>query len=135
MMIPRIRMMQSMVEKMAKDEDNNEKFNAEDLFDQALNREWRKEYYNNYVWSGEFWEYPLLQCLHTTPLSGKMDPDDFLFTKQPLHVRLSPKQLEKAASKGEIRCPGCEDCPDKTCKAVFKIVKDMPRYLWMDGNY
>lgn len=132
LMKPATQMMQSMVKMMAQDEDAGKKFNADGIFDQTMDRGWGKEYYNDYVWSKEFWDYPLLQCVHAAPLKGKMDPDDFLFTKQPLHVKLSPKQLEKAVSKGKICCPGCADCPDRRCRAVFKITEDInPRYLWM----
>jgi hypothetical protein len=132
MMTPRVQMMQSMVAKMAQDADAGEKFNAGEMLDQTLDRKWRKEYYNDCVWSEEFWEYSLLQCVRSSPIRGKMDLDDFLYIRQPLHVRLSPRQLKKAVSKGEMRCSGCADCPDRTCRAVFKITEDINlRYLWM----
>ncbi|MCL6591949.1 MAG: hypothetical protein K6U80_18620 [Firmicutes bacterium] len=132
LMQPQIRMMKAMMENMAPGADTNEKFNADGIFEQMMNREWRKDYYNDTVWSEEFWEYPLLQCVHGTPLQGKMDLDDFLYTKRPLHVKLSPKQLAKAVSQGVIRCPGCPECPVRTCRAVFKIMEEQnSRYLWM----
>jgi len=87
----------------------------------------RLSYFNDHVWSEEFWSTLILPCdRHRghAPRSGTFDLDDFLWLSDPRLVRLPLTQLDSVSRCWEVTCPECQ--------TPYKITLDpYPRYLWM----
>ena len=91
----------------------------------------RLKYFNDYVWSDEFWYDPLLPCStcrRNSVTPGEIDVDAFLWLRESHLVPLTPEQLEEAIERGYALCPGCG--------MSYEIVEaPHPRLLWMPIRY
>lgn len=91
----------------------------------------RFKYFNDPVWSGEFWEDPLLPCATCRRNSAPpawFDIDSFLWLREPHLVPLTRQRLEEAVERGHLCCP--------VCQTTYEIKEaPNPRLLWMPTRY
>ncbi len=91
----------------------------------------RVKYFNDHVFSREFWEDPLLPCTECKKRGNppnQNEVDAFLWIQEPGMVRLTVDLLQHSLLDGVITCP--------TCKTAYLIEVDKyPRYLWMPVRY
>lgn len=94
-------------------------------------------YVKDHVWTREFWDFPLLQCVNCGRMiqnyntiktniaktNVDFDIDAFIWSTEPLLFRLTPERVMEASKRGEIECP--------KCKKLYKLKSSLPRYLWM----
>lgn len=67
-------------------------------------------YHDDYVWSKEFWEHPVIDCHNCRNIGGnksKFNVDDFLWTKGKWFTKLSPEEADHYSQRGEFKCPNC----------------------------
>jgi len=87
----------------------------------------RLSYFNDHVWSEEFWSTLLMPCEHhkePTPRPRTLNLDNFLWLSDPGLVRIPPSEFDSASHCWEITCP--------ICGTPYNITLDpYPRYLWM----
>jgi hypothetical protein len=91
----------------------------------------RLKYFNDPVWSEEFWEDTLLPCAtcgRNSPTPAWLDLDAFLWLREPHLVRLTTEQLEAAVERGHLPCP--------VCQTTYEIREaPNPRLLWLPVRY
>lgn len=90
-----------------------------------------REYFADPVWDKEFWEYPLLQCKCPAVGQQQVDLEKFLWLKEPLHIEITPREMERAIKRGTLQCPKPADCPNRECNAAYRIEQRQARYLWL----
>ncbi|HEV2915096.1 MAG TPA: hypothetical protein VGX92_17600 [Pyrinomonadaceae bacterium] len=91
----------------------------------------RLKYFQDHVWSEEFWNEPLLACTECQKKAGpqlRIDLNAFLWLREPHLVRLTPAQLETSVQQGYVNC--------HRCGTLFEIKEaEHPRYFWMPVRY
>ena len=108
-----------------------EGLDIDEAFEKQKDINFMKSYYNDPVWDTNFWENSLLQCRCSTHSHNVLDLEGFLWLKDPLHIEITPTQLEKALREGVIACPKPDNCPNRQCSAMYRIETAAPRYLWL----
>jgi hypothetical protein len=91
----------------------------------------RLDYFNDRVWSDEFWNDLLLPCVTCQRSNGattEVDMEAFLWLREPYLRRFAPEQLVEAAERGYLCCP--------VCQTTYEILEaPTPRLLWMPTRY
>ncbi len=93
-------------------------------------------YFKDHVWTKEFWDFPLMQCINCGTIikdnaiktslartNVEFDVEAFVWSKEPVLFRLAPEYVMDASKRGEIECP--------KCKKQYNLKGALPRYLWM----
>ncbi|ELR98397.1 hypothetical protein GLO73106DRAFT_00022280 [Gloeocapsa sp. PCC 73106] len=89
----------------------------------------RLKYFNDHVWSKEFWEYPVLECANPKCKTigqhkNHFNVDDFLWTRGQGFYHITPKEMKTSIKSGKIQCPNC--------KAIYQFKEAVyPHYQWM----
>ncbi|MEL6439108.1 MAG: hypothetical protein AAFQ80_07640 [Cyanobacteria bacterium J06621_8] len=90
------------------------------------------KFFNNRVFSNEFWNNPILDCpcCRTIGNSNNLyDVDSFLDAEGQNFTRFTPQQVEHALATGEVICSNLK------CNTVYEFSEGAPHYLWLPlGN-
>lgn len=85
------------------------------------------KFFNDHVWSDEFWSYLLLPCAVCAARrasTARINLEEFLWLRESHLIRLSPEQLAEGEGPKEVNCP--------VCGSPYVVEEDdSPRYLWM----
>jgi hypothetical protein len=83
------------------------------------------KYFQDHVWSEEFWRHPILDCNRCRTIGSRrshFDMEAFLWTRDRGITRLTPEEMDDCVRAGEVVCP--------KCNSAYPIVEDSPHYLW-----
>jgi hypothetical protein len=86
----------------------------------------RLRYFQDHVWSYEFWRHPILDCKicrHIGKQSNRVDVESFLWTRDPGFFRLTPQEIKQWVERQAIICPRCKSC--------YGLTQGPPHHLWM----
>ncbi|ELR98909.1 hypothetical protein [Gloeocapsa sp. PCC 73106] len=86
----------------------------------------RLRYFQDHVWTDEFWKHPILDCPQCRQIGknhNHFDLEAFLWTKDPSFHRLTPEQMQAAIERQEIICP--------CCQTAYRLEEAPLQYLWM----
>lgn len=85
----------------------------------------RLKWFQDHVWSEEFWRHPILDCTRCRTIGSKrsrFDMEAFLWTRGEGITRLTPEEMKDCVGVGRVICP--------KCAASYFIREDAPHYLW-----
>jgi|HubBroStandDraft_3_1064219.scaffolds.fasta_scaffold19079_2 hypothetical protein len=86
----------------------------------------RLGYFNDLVWSEEFWRHSILECPRCRVLGrarNRFHVDDFLWTRGLGFTRVPPEEMQHCMSSGGIVCP--------SCSTRYPLQSASPQYLWV----
>jgi hypothetical protein len=84
------------------------------------------KYFQDHVWSDEFWQHPILDCKVCRRIGkhrNRLDVESFLWTRDPGFFRLTPQEIKQWVERRAIICP--------RCKSSYDLVQGPPHYLFM----
>jgi hypothetical protein len=85
-------------------------------------------YFNDPVWSDEFWKNPILDCGCCRQIGrnrNQFDLDKFLWTIDPGFTRLTPIQMSNVVRTKQISCP--------VCNTLYRVEEAPPHYLFISN--
>jgi hypothetical protein len=84
------------------------------------------KYFQDHVWTDEFWKHPILDCGRCRQIGKKRNQfnvDAFLWTQDPGFHRITPEQMKLTVAKRKITCP--------SCNTTYRLEEVPAHYLWM----
>ena len=89
-------------------------------------------FFNNRVFSNEFWNNPILDCPRCRTMgnsNNRYDVDSLLDAQGQNFTRFTPQQVEYALTTGKVTCS------NSRCNATYQFSEGAPHYLWLPlGN-
>lgn len=83
------------------------------------------KYFQDHVWSEEFWRHPILDCNSCRRIGSRQnrfDMEAFLWTRDRGITRLRPEEMKDCVRAGMVVCP--------KCNSAYPLRGDSPQYLW-----